>query len=128
MIGRQVLIVDDEAAVCNMMKLAFRKAGYEVTTAESAEDALEFVKTYKYLVFFLDLNLPGMNGIDLCRCIRQDNPLAIAYAVTGYATMFEAFKCREAGFEDYFTKPVAMKTLIDAAEHAFQKLERWSNR
>jgi CheY-like chemotaxis protein len=76
-------------------------------------------------VFFLDLNLPGMNGIDLCRLIRKDNPLTIAYAITGYANTFEVFDYREAGFEDYFTKPVELKKLIEAAERAFQKLGRW---
>lgn len=122
---KRILIVDDEVPILNMMTRAFTKAGYEVRTAESAEEALELIKTYKYLVFFLDLNLPGMNGIELCRHIRRDNPLAICFAVTGFASTFEVFDCREAGFEDYFTKPVSMKILLQAAENAFQKLARW---
>jgi CheY-like chemotaxis protein len=126
MINRRILVVDDEALICEMMKWAFTNAGYEVQTAASAEEALELVKTQKYLVFFLDLNLPGMNGIELCRNIRKNNPLTIAYAVTGYASTFEVFDCREAGFDDYFTKPAEMKTLFQAAEQAFQKLARWS--
>lgn len=117
--------MDDEAPICTMVKQAFSKAGFEVHTAGSAEEALDLVETYRYLVFFLDLNLPGMNGIELCRKIRQDNPLTIAYAVTGFATTFEVFECREAGFEDYFTKPADIKTLLRAAEHAFEKLDRW---
>jgi CheY-like chemotaxis protein len=121
----RILVVDDEAPIRSMMTLAFTRAGYEVQVAESAEEALDLIKSYKYLVFFLDLNLPGMNGIELCRRIRKDNPLAIVYAVTGFATTFEVFECRAAGFEDYFTKPVEMKTLVQAAEHAFQKLARW---
>jgi CheY-like chemotaxis protein len=121
----RILVVDDEALICEMMKWAFTNAGYDVQTAESAEKALELIKTYKYMVFFLDLNLPGMNGIELCRIIRKDNPLTVAYAVTGYASTFEVFDCREAGFEDYFTKPVELKTLFQAAEQAFQKLARW---
>jgi CheY-like chemotaxis protein len=122
---KRILVVDDEAPIRSMMALAFTKAGYEVQTAASAEEALDLIETYKYLVFFLDLNLPGMNGIDLCRLIRKDNPLTIAYAITGYANTFEVFDCREAGFEDYFTKPVGLKKLIEAAERAFQKLGRW---
>lgn len=122
---KHILLVDDEVPVLKMMTRAFTRAGYEVATAESAEEAMELIKTYKYMVFFLDLNLPGMNGIDLCRRIRQDNPLTILYAVTGFATTFEVFDCRQAGFEDYFTKPVELKKLLDAAEQAFQKLARW---
>jgi CheY-like chemotaxis protein len=125
MMDRRVLVVDDESPIREMMRWGFTNAGYEVQTAESSEEALELIKTYKYLVFFLDLNLPGMNGIELCRRIRKDNPLTILYAVTGYATTFEVFDCREAGFEDYFTKPAEMKTLFQAAEQAFQKLARW---
>lgn len=125
MIEKRILVVDDEAPIREMMTRAFTRAGYKVEVAESAEEAMDLIKTYKYLVFFLDLNLPGMNGIELCRHIRRDNPLTIAYAVTGYATTFEAFDCREAGFEDYFTKPVEMKILLQAAEQAFQKLGRW---
>jgi DNA-binding response OmpR family regulator len=108
-----------------MMTRAFTRAGYEVGTAENAKEAMELTKTYKYMVFFLDLNLPGTNGIDLCRRIRKDNPLTILYAVTGFATTFEVFDCRQAGFEDYFTKPVELKKLLEAAEQAFQKLARW---
>jgi CheY-like chemotaxis protein len=122
---KQILVVDDEEAIRTMMTRAFTKAGYEVQTAASAEEALDLIKTYKYLVFFLDLNLPGMNGIDLCRLIRKDNPLTIAYAITGYASTFEVFECRDAGFEDYFTKPVELKKLVEAAEQAFLKLSRW---
>lgn len=122
---KRILVVDDEVPILNMMTRAFTKAGYEVGTAESAEEALDLVKTYKYQVFFLDLNLPGMSGIELCMRIRHDNPLTICYAVTGYASTFEVFDCREAGFEDYFVKPASMKTLLQAAEQAFQKLARW---
>ena len=123
--GKRILVVDDEAPNLKMMTRAFTRAGYEIQTAESAEEALELFKTYKYMVLFLDLNLPGMSGIDLCRRIRKDNPLTILYAVTGFASTFEVFDCREAGFEDYFTKPAELKKLLDAAEHAFQKLARW---
>lgn len=123
--GKHILLVDDEVAVLKMMTKAFTRAGYEVETAASAEEAMELIKTYKYMVFFLDLNLPGMNGIDLCRRIRKNNPLTILYAVTGFATTFEVFDCRQAGFEDYFTKPVELKKLLEAAEQAFQKLARW---
>lgn len=51
--------------------------------------------------------------------------MAIPYAVTGYASSFEIHDCREAGFEDCFTKPVNLSVLLEAADHAFKKLERW---
>ena len=122
---KRILVVDDEAPICKMMARVLTKAGYEVQTATNAEEALELIKTYKYMVFFLDLKLPQMNGIDLCRIIRKDNPLTICYAVTGYASTFEVFECREAGFEDYFIKPVKLPEIQEAADQAFQKQAHW---
>jgi DNA-binding response OmpR family regulator len=77
---------------------------------------------------FLDLNLPGMNGMDLCRRIKKDKPMAIVFAVTGYASLFELVDCREAGFDDYFKKPVDMKSLVKAANDAFERIDRWKKK
>jgi CheY-like chemotaxis protein len=126
--NRKILVVDDEKQICDMYEQVFTKAGYEVKTAESAEEALEILRQEKYWVMFFDLNLPGMNGIDLCRKIRKNYPMAIPYAVTGYVSLFELSDCRDAGFEDYFTKPVDLSELLEAAEYAFKKLARWKER
>ena len=125
---KRILVVDDEEMIRDIYRQAFGGAGYQVTTAESAEEALEAMKASPYLVLFLDLNLPGMNGVELCRRIRADWPMAIPYAVTGYARLFELHACREAGFEDYFIKPAELSDLLDAAQHAFKKLARWKAR
>lgn len=128
MTNNQILVVDDEPDIRQVFKEAFERAGYQVVTAQSAEDALELIKETPFFVLFLDLNLPEMNGLELCRKIRKDWPMAIAYAVTGYSSLFELHDCREAGFEDYFLKPVNLSELISAADHAFKKIERWVRR
>jgi CheY-like chemotaxis protein len=125
MTEKKIMIVDDEEAIRGLMTQVFTGEGYKVGAAESAEEALTILKEEQYFLFFLDLNLPGMNGIELCRRIRADNPLAIVYAITGFGGVFEIFQCREAGFEDYFTKPVSLDILLKAAEHGSEKLERW---
>ena len=125
---KRILVVDDEKQIRDLFSQAFSKAGYEVTVAESAEEALEIVGRKPFWVLFLDLNLPGMNGVELCREIRNRHPMSIPIAVTGYASLFELTDCRDAGFEDYFTKPVSLTDLVQAAEYAFSKLERWRKR
>ena len=124
----KILAVDDEVQIRDIYSQAFSTAGYEVTTAQRAEEALEIVRKTSFLVPFLDLNLPGMNGVELCRQIRNQYPMAVPIAVTGYASLFELTDCRDAGFEDYFTKPANLSELIETAEHAFRKLERWRTR
>ncbi len=128
MSNRKILVVDDEEAILNLFEQAFSRDGYKVRTAESAEEALELLKGEKIQVMFLDLNMPGMNGIDLCKEIRKDFPMAIIHAVTGYSSLFELADCREAGFDDYFTKPVNLIALQKAAKDAFEKLDRWKKR
>lgn len=122
-----ILIVDDEEAILNMFSLAFSKKGYDVRTAKSSKEALDLLKNIKINVMFLDLNLPDMNGIELCRAIKKSNPMTIIYALTGYASLFQLSDCRDAGFDDYFKKPVGMSQLLEAARTGFEKIERWRN-
>jgi CheY-like chemotaxis protein len=125
---KKILVVDDESAIRELFSEVLAMGGYAVQTAESAEEALEIIEKTPYWVYFLDLNLPGMNGVELCRQVRKRFPMAIAYAVTGYASLFELSECRDAGFEDYYTKPVNIADLVDAAGQAFNKLDRWKKR
>lgn len=125
MSDQKILVVDDEKAIISLLKQAFSRAGFEVLAAESAEEALKVLEQEDIMVMFLDLNLPGMNGMDLCKRIKKDKPMAIVFAVTGYASLFELADCREAGFDDYFKKPVDMKSLVKAANEAFERIDRW---
>ena len=128
MFEKKILVVDDEKAIVNLLKQAFTRAGFGVVPAESAEEALKVLEQEEMFVMFLDLNLPGMNGIELCRRIKKDKPISIVFAMTGYASLFELVDCREAGFDDYFKKPVDMKTLVKSANDAFERIERWKKK
>ncbi len=122
---KKILLVDDEVGILQMLQEALSLRDYTVRTAENAEKALEILKTESIMVMFLDLNLPGMNGIDLCRKIRRDNQVAVIHALTGYSNIYGLLECRSAGFDDFFIKPATLKTLFKAAEDAFEKIERW---
>jgi DNA-binding response OmpR family regulator len=128
MSDKKILVVDDEKAIISLLKQAFSRAGFEVRSAESAEEALKVLEQEDITVMFLDLNLPGMNGMDLCKRIKKDKPMAIVFAVTGYASLFELVDCREAGFDDYFKKPVDMKSIVKAANEAFERIDRWKKK
>ena len=128
MSDRDILVVDDELAILTALEKVFSRAGYRAYLAETAEEALGILEKENINVMFLDLNLPGMNGVELCRKIRKDRPIAVIHAVTGYASLFELSDCREAGFDDYFTKPANMEMLLTAAHNAFEKVDRWKKR
>lgn len=125
MIDKKVLVVDDEAAIRDIVKQVLERGEYTVITAESAEKAIDVLRQDSIMVMFLDLKLPGMTGLELCELIRKQNPLAIIYALTGYTDLFGLLDCRKAGFDDFFAKPVGIELLLEAAKDAFKKLERW---
>jgi CheY-like chemotaxis protein len=124
----KILVVDDEMSIRSLFEEVLNEAGYDVRLAENGERALDILKQEEIDVIFLDLRLFGMNGIELCRNIRKTNPVSMIFAMTGWAALFEIEECREAGFDDYFTKPVSPETLSKAVEDAFEKLKRWKRR
>jgi DNA-binding response OmpR family regulator len=124
----KILVVDDDKAIRDLLEIAFTKVGYTVHCAESAEEAQEVLKRENIQVMFLDLQLPGMNGEELCCQIRKDDPIAIIYAITGDSSRLELAFCRDAGFDDYFTKPVELEVLLKAAVDGFERLDRWKEK
>ncbi|MFC1556330.1 response regulator [candidate division KSB1 bacterium] len=120
--SKKILVVDDEDSIRQLFEEIFLSAGYDVITVESAEEALDLLENESIKVMFLDLNLPGMSGIELCKTIRKENKEAYIYAVTGFTNIFGAPECLKAGFNDYFFKPTEIKTLIDTAQKAFEAL------
>lgn len=126
MAEKKILVVDDEEHICDLFKDVFCKAGYSVFTAQTGEDALEIFKRESIATIFLDLKMPDMDGLELCKRMRIDDPVACIHAVTGYATLYDLAECRSVGFDDYFTKPILLDQLLRAAEVSFEKLSRWN--
>jgi CheY-like chemotaxis protein len=123
---RRVLVVDDEPEVATAISAMLRLKGIDTKTAGSGDEALTALEHERIHVIFTDLKMPGMDGLELCRRIKARNPVACVFAITGFRSLFDLAECREAGFEDYFVKPVGSETLWSAAEHAFERLNRWS--
>ena len=127
-ISRKVLLVEDEDEIRKMLAEAFAMKGYDVIAATSGEEALELL-TSDIKVMFLDLKLPGkIDGLELCREIRKRNPVACVYAMTGHSSLYELADCREAGFDDYFTKPTRLEIFFMGLEQAFERIERWDKK
>ena len=124
----KILIIDDETSVRELFTGVFTDEDYEVIATEDGNLALEILEQDNIDVIFLDLKLFGMNGIDLCRQIREMKPMSMIFAITGWASLFEIEECRQAGFDDYFEKPLDMDMLTDAVADAIKKMDRWKKR
>jgi DNA-binding response OmpR family regulator len=121
--SRKILVVDDEEDLRHIMHAFFEGFGFQVATAASAEEALAILGRDSYPVMFLDLNLPGMNGLELCRRLRSNHPRSSIFALTGYHKLFTTDAAEEVGFDDYFTKPVDLHLLHNVALAAFERIE-----
>jgi len=127
-VKRKILVVDDEDTIRSLFQSLFPDTLYEVHAAQDGPEALRILKDTPIHVIFLDLKLFGMNGITLCRQIRQNNPLAIIHAMTGWSALFDVEECRDAGFDDYFIKPLDIDLIALTVQNAFKKLDRWERK
>jgi len=121
----KLLVVDDDEGVRALLSAAFGSAGYTVVAVATAEEALELIAREDIQVTFVDLQLPGMSGLEFCRKAREDRAVDILIALTGHASVFDLVECRAAGFDDYFTKPFDPHALVRIAQDSFAKLDRW---
>lgn len=117
-----ILIADDETSVVNLLRQIFTRKGYRVKTAVSGKEALDILSAEQVPVMLFDLNMPDMDGRDLCPAARQKVPDAVIFAVTGYGSASTLEGCREAGFDDCLVKPVNTNQLLGAVERAFRSL------
>ena len=115
-----VLVVDDDAEMCEMLQSALERRGYDVTTSQNADQALQLLQDKDFDVVATDLNMKGMSGIDLCRKVvanREDIPVVV---ITAFGSMETAVAAIRAGAYDFVTKPFEMDTLALTLERAKQ--------
>jgi len=111
--GLKILLVDDDEANIDLMEEILRSYGALPTLADSANTALEALKTYQPDLILLDLSMPAIDGWQLHTMLRRDPTLTKTpiVALTAHAMQGDGDKVMAAGFDGYLTKPVTYKTL-----------------
>ena len=107
MVSKPILIVDDEPIVRESIRDWLKDAGYQVSTAETGEEALELVGKQDFGVIILDVRLPGKTGISILREIKKLKPQTKSIIITAYPTAEFATEAKELGAIDYLIKPIA---------------------
>jgi CheY-like chemotaxis protein len=111
--GEAILVVDDNPTNLKLVRVLLTVEGYQVTTAEDAEQAMELLETNRPALILMDLQLPGMDGLELTRRIKS-NPQTRAIkiiALTAYAMKGDEAKAIAAGCDGYVTKPIDTREL-----------------
>lgn len=107
----KVLVAEDDANLATGLKDGLELKGYQVSLAKTGTRALDMAVTGQYPLLVLDLNLPGMNGMDVCRAIRQSNPKLPILILTALGGVDQKIEGLEAGADDYMVKPPDLREL-----------------
>jgi CheY-like chemotaxis protein len=111
--AQRVLVVDDNATNLKLIAYLVRSHGYEVHTAADADAVLAEVAAHPPRLILMDLQLPGVDGLELTRRLKSDPATRgiIIIAVTAYAMKGDQERARAAGCDDYVTKPIDTRAL-----------------
>ncbi len=109
-----ILVVDDEKDIRELVSYNLQKEGFRVEGSADGEEALECIKKYKYSLVVLDLMLPGIQGIDLCKMLKSSEETSATPIImlTAKGEEFDKVLGLEVGADDYITKPFSPRELI----------------
>jgi DNA-binding NtrC family response regulator len=121
--GLRILVVDDEETIRGVLSQVLEEEGHEVTSAASGEEGLEFYKADPFPVVITDINLGGMDGIQLLQEIRKIDPDTLVVIITSYASMETSVKALRHGAYDYLFKPFEDLDLVTSVvERAVERI------
>ena len=116
-----ILIIDDEEPIAWALRRAFEREGYRVAAAASAEEGLAKAKQAPPDAVFLDVRLPGMDGLTALAELKKLAPAAVVVVITAHGNLNTAVKAVEGGAFDYLAKPFELAAALDAAKRALNR-------
>src|SRR5690349_8940506 len=102
---RKVLIVEDERKIADTLKFGLSEHGYHVEVAYDGTIGLSIFKAHDFDLVILDINLPGINGFELCKTIRRENSKIPIIMLTSMSRLDDKIEGYDSGADDYMVKP-----------------------
>jgi DNA-binding response OmpR family regulator len=117
-----ILLVDDEPAIIDSLTYSLRREGFEVQTAMDGNQALELFPTIRPDLVILDIRLPGMDGLEVCRRLRARSPVPIIM-LTALGNELDRVVGLEVGADDYIPKPFSFRELLARIRSMLRRIE-----
>ncbi|HEY3443660.1 MAG TPA: response regulator transcription factor [Paludibaculum sp.] len=117
----RILVVDDEPQIRRVLRVSLTAQGYEVFDAKTGEEALDSIRAQRFDLLLLDVNMPGMGGLETCREIRKTSEVAIIM-LTVRNSEADKVASLDAGADDYITKPFGTPELMARIRAALRRL------
>ena len=115
-----ILIVDDEPEMLSLLQTDLELRGFAVTTAATADDALELLRDRAFDAVLTDIFMPGINGIEFCDRLTANNPDVPAIVMTAFGSMETAVEALRVGAFDFVTKPLDSELVVAALRRAVE--------
>jgi two-component system nitrogen regulation response regulator NtrX len=115
---KTILVVDDEESICQSLEGILSDEGYEVLTAKSGEEALKMIEEEQPDLILLDIWLPGIDGIDVLKNVKQEYPQIQVIMMSGHGTIETAVKATKLGAFDFIEKPLSLEKVVLIVNHA----------
>src|SRR5215469_9652773 len=117
----RILVIDDDPQIRRAMRATLTARGYEVSDARSGEEGLEKLRAATYDLVLLDMNMPGIGGIETCRLIRSGSEVAVIMLTVSNSEK-DKVAALDAGADDYVTKPFSMPELLARIRATLRRL------
>ncbi|MDQ0298590.1 two-component system alkaline phosphatase synthesis response regulator PhoP [Salibacterium salarium] len=121
--SQKLLVVDDEESIITLISYNLEQSGYEVDTAMDGQSAIEKAKSSSYDLIVLDLMLPEIDGLEVCRQIRQEKIKVPILMLTAKDEEFDKVLGLELGADDYMTKPFSPRELVARVRAILRRLD-----
>lgn len=118
----RLLIVDDDSALRRALRASLAASGFEISEARNGEEALSLLPQNPVDIVLLDINMPGRNGIEICRKIREISTRTGVIMVTVRDTEDDKIEALEAGADDFITKPYRLRELVARVRAVLRRL------
>ena len=120
-LAANVLLIDDEEQFLKVLGERLETRGLQVNTVTSGEDALTLIDDKNYDAIILDLAMPGIDGIETLKLLKEKNPDLEIIMLTGHATVQKGIEAMKLGAEDFLEKPVELSVLLERISEAKNK-------
>lgn len=110
--NRKILLVEDERKIADTLKIGLAENGYDVDVAYDGKSGQELFQSAQYNLIVLDINLPLLNGYELCKIIRQQNSQVSIIMLTALGALNDKIEGYDAGADDYLVKPFEFRELL----------------
>jgi DNA-binding response OmpR family regulator len=119
----KILVIEDDTDITNLLRVNLRSMGHEVTMAHDGNEGLELSSYDRFDLIILDIMLPGIDGLEICRRIRSKENYTPIMMLTCKSSEFDRVLGLEIGADDYITKPFSIKELLARVKALFRRLE-----